>query len=286
MTHRTEMLQWMATNSSEGIAEEGDVVGYHCICYVQSDGDPRVECLWLRIRGEANRVDTLVGPSYRPLNKNEDADKIFHDQLTEDSELLALCLMGYFNLPNVCRKYNTTETKQSRKFLECVEDTFLTQLEKQGEQVSRTAAMELPEEEFGLWGSLVYRVPWETVLKDKGKLSGKKTSLIEQRALTGLEDKTRFMTLDRIHLRVLRELVEVLTELLPIIYHQSWLTREVPDDWKLINAMSIYKKGWKEDLGICQPDLSVRKGHGVDPLECYTAQREEPGIRLSQAGPG
>ncbi|KAJ7412430.1 hypothetical protein BTVI_46447 [Pitangus sulphuratus] len=36
---------------------------------------------------------------------------------------------GSFNLPHVCRKYNTEEKKQSRRFLECVEvDKFLTQM--------------------------------------------------------------------------------------------------------------------------------------------------------------
>jgi len=36
--------------------------------------------------------------------------------------------MGDFNLQDICWKYNTAERKQSRKFLECVEDNFLTQL--------------------------------------------------------------------------------------------------------------------------------------------------------------
>jgi len=36
--------------------------------------------------------------------------------------------MGDFNLPDICWKYNTAERKQSRRFLECVEDNFLTQL--------------------------------------------------------------------------------------------------------------------------------------------------------------
>ncbi|RMC14258.1 hypothetical protein DUI87_09349 [Hirundo rustica rustica] len=32
-----------------------------------------------------------------------------------------------------------------------------------------------------------------------------------------------------------------------IIYQQSWLTGEVPDDWKLANVTPIHKKGRKED---------------------------------------
>jgi len=58
---------------------------------------------------------------------------------------------------------------------------------------------------------------------------------------------------DGIHPRVLRELVEVLTKPLFIIYQQSWPTREVPADWRLVIVVPIYKKGWKEDLGNYSP---------------------------------
>ena len=36
--------------------------------------------------------------------------------------------MGDFNFPDVCWKYNTAERKQPRRFLNCVEENFLTQL--------------------------------------------------------------------------------------------------------------------------------------------------------------
>ncbi|KFQ24133.1 hypothetical protein N332_02939, partial [Mesitornis unicolor] len=58
---------------------------------------------------------------------------------------------------------------------------------------------------------------------------------------------------DGIHPRVLRELAEVLAKPLSIIYQQSWLTGEVPVNWRLANIMPIYKKGWKEDLGNYRP---------------------------------
>ncbi|GAB0186491.1 mitochondrial enolase superfamily member 1 [Grus japonensis] len=61
------------------------------------------------------------------------------------------------------------------------------------------------------------------------------------------------MESDGIHPRVLRELVEVPTKPLSIIYQQSWLTREVPGDWKLANVTPIYKKGQKEDPGNYRP---------------------------------
>ncbi|GAB0183655.1 mitochondrial enolase superfamily member 1 [Grus japonensis] len=66
-------------------------------------------------------------------------------------------------------------------------------------------------------------------------------------------DTPKSMGPDGIHPRVLRELVEVLTKPLSIIYQQSWLTGEVPVDWSLANVTPIYKKGWKEDLGNYRP---------------------------------
>jgi len=60
-------------------------------------------------------------------------------------------------------------------------------------------------------------------------------------------DTYKSMGLDGIYPRVLRELVEELAKPLSIIYQQSWLTREVPDDWRIASVTSIYKKGWKED---------------------------------------
>ncbi|KAK4821004.1 hypothetical protein QYF61_010735 [Mycteria americana] len=66
-------------------------------------------------------------------------------------------------------------------------------------------------------------------------------------------DTDKSMGLDGIHPRVLRELAELLTKPLSILCQQSWLTREVPVDWKLANVMPIYKKGRKEDLDNYRP---------------------------------
>ena len=54
---------------------------------------------------------------------------------------------------------------------------------------------------------------------------------------------------DEFHPRVLRELVEVIAKPLSTIYQHSWLSGEVPEDWRLANVTPIYKKGCKEDLG-------------------------------------
>ncbi|KAK4817118.1 hypothetical protein QYF61_027981 [Mycteria americana] len=92
------------------------------------DGDDRVECLWVRIRGKANKADIVVGVCYRPPNQDEETDELFYKQLGEASRSLALVLVGDFNLLDVCWKYNTAERKQCSRFLERVADNFLTQL--------------------------------------------------------------------------------------------------------------------------------------------------------------
>ncbi|XP_077645599.1 serine/threonine-protein kinase pim-1-like [Lonchura striata] len=51
----------------------------------------------------------------------------------------------------------------------------------------------------------------------------------------------------------MRELSDELAKLLSIIFQQSWLTGEVPDDWKLPNVMPIHSKGEKEDPGNYRP---------------------------------
>ncbi|KAK4806941.1 hypothetical protein QYF61_027308 [Mycteria americana] len=66
-------------------------------------------------------------------------------------------------------------------------------------------------------------------------------------------DTHKSMGPDGIHPRVLRELAKVLTKPLSIIYQQSWLTGEVPADWRLANVTPIYKKGQKEDPGNYRP---------------------------------
>jgi len=90
--------------------------------------DHKVEYLWVKVRGKFNKADIMLGVCYRPPSQDEEVDEAFDKWLAETSQSLALILVGDFNLPDVCWKYNTAERKQSRKFLECVEDNFLTQL--------------------------------------------------------------------------------------------------------------------------------------------------------------
>uniref|UniRef100_A0A493U2D9 Reverse transcriptase domain-containing protein n=1 Tax=Anas platyrhynchos platyrhynchos TaxID=8840 RepID=A0A493U2D9_ANAPP len=66
-------------------------------------------------------------------------------------------------------------------------------------------------------------------------------------------DVRKSMGPDGIHPRILRELAEELAKPLTIIYQQSWLSGEVPVDWRLANVTPIYKKGWRVDPGNYRP---------------------------------
>ncbi|KAM9590503.1 uncharacterized protein ACIBXB_005763 [Morphnus guianensis] len=97
-------------------------------CTELHDSDDKVECLWVRMRGKANKADIVLGVCYRPPDQVEETDESFYKRLAVVSESCARVLVRDFNFPDVCWKYNTAVSKQSRRFLECVEDNFLTQL--------------------------------------------------------------------------------------------------------------------------------------------------------------
>ncbi|KAK4811052.1 hypothetical protein QYF61_016338 [Mycteria americana] len=457
------------------------------------DGDDRVECLWVRIRGKANKADIVVGVCYRPPKQDEETDELFYKQLGEASRSLALVLVGDFNLLDVCWKYNTAERKQSRRFLERVADNFLTQLVSEptregalldllfanreglvsdvmvggclgqsdhkmreflirGEAargVSKTATLDFRRADFGLFRRLVERVPWEAALMGKGVQEGstffkeevlkaqeqavprcRKTSrrgrrpawltrelwlklrkkrrvynlwkkgratqedykgveklcrekirrakaelelnlaaavkdnkkhffkyissqrrakenlqpLVDGGGNTVIKDEEKAEVLnaffasvfnsktncslgtqplkledrdgdqngapiiqgemvsdllhhldthksmgpDEIHPRVLKELADVLTKPLSIIYQQSWLTGEVPADWRLANVTPIFKKGRKEDPGNYRPvSLTSVPGKLMEQimLSAITGHVENnQGIKPSQHG--
>lgn len=50
---------------------------------------------------------------------------------------------------------------------------------------------------------------------------------------------------DAVHLRVLKELAEEISDPVAIIFTNSWMTGEVLEDWRRANVVPIFKKGGK-----------------------------------------
>jgi len=62
-------------------------------------------------------------------------------------------------------------------------------------------------------------------------------------------DAHTFMGLCGMHSHVLRELSEVIAELLSIIFERSCQMGEVPEDWRIADVTPLFKKGKIEDPG-------------------------------------
>ncbi|PKU46226.1 pre-mrna-processing factor 17 [Limosa lapponica baueri] len=72
--------------------------------------------------------DTVVGVYHRPPDQDGEVDEAFHNQVKVASQSQALLLVGDFNHPDVCWKGYTAKHLQSRRFLQCIDDNFFTQL--------------------------------------------------------------------------------------------------------------------------------------------------------------
>jgi len=66
-------------------------------------------------------------------------------------------------------------------------------------------------------------------------------------------DAYKSMGLDGLPPRALIESVDVVAKPLSIIFQQSWLTGDVPVDWKLANVMPIFKNSRKDDPDSYRP---------------------------------
>ncbi|GAB0181361.1 mitochondrial enolase superfamily member 1 [Grus japonensis] len=66
-------------------------------------------------------------------------------------------------------------------------------------------------------------------------------------------DPYKLMGPDNIHLRVLRELADIVARPLSIIFEKLWRSGDIPEDLKKAHVTPIYKKSLKEDPGNYRP---------------------------------
>ena len=93
---------------------------------------------------------------------------------------------------------------------------------------------------------------------------------------------------DELHPRVLRELLNVVVKPLSIILRQSWLTGDVPADWRVANVMPIFTKDRKDDPGSYRSiSLTSVPGKVMEQIISGTIMDQlkvNQGIRPSQHG--
>jgi len=82
----------------------------------------QAEILWIRMRDTGNKGNFVTGIYYRL------PDKAFFLLLQESLHSQALILLGDINHADICWKSSTASCRQSRRFLECIEDNFLRQV--------------------------------------------------------------------------------------------------------------------------------------------------------------
>ena len=76
----------------------------------------------MKIMVWSSKEHLVVGVCYRLPDQEEPVDEAFLLQLQEVSHLQVLVLMGDFNHPDICWDSGMAGGKQSRRFLESVED--------------------------------------------------------------------------------------------------------------------------------------------------------------------
>ena len=113
--------------------EEGDVTLYvidqlECMELHLGVDEELTESLWVRSKGRTGIGDIIVGVCYRLPKQEGQVDEALYRQTVAASSSKGLVLMGDFNHPDTCWGDNTAGHKQSRRFLEYIDDNFLLQV--------------------------------------------------------------------------------------------------------------------------------------------------------------
>ncbi|KAJ7395040.1 adaptin ear-binding coat-associated protein 1 [Pitangus sulphuratus] len=93
-----------------------------------TSGNGTAESLWVRIKGQTNNADVIVGVWYRPPDWGNDTNKLFFEELRDTSKSTAFVLMGHFSLSEINWEHHRSGTTWARRFLKDMDDNFMKQV--------------------------------------------------------------------------------------------------------------------------------------------------------------
>uniref|UniRef100_A0A670I6Y3 Reverse transcriptase domain-containing protein n=1 Tax=Podarcis muralis TaxID=64176 RepID=A0A670I6Y3_PODMU len=99
------------------------------------------ESIWVKIKGEKNNSDLIVGVYYRSPSQTEGIDDAFLEQMAKHAKGREIVVMGDFNYPDICWMSNSAKSIRSNRFLTALADNFIVQ--KVGEATRGTAILDL-----------------------------------------------------------------------------------------------------------------------------------------------
>lgn len=68
------------------------------------------ESIWVKIKGEKNNSDLIVGVYYRSPSQTEDIDDAFLEQMAKHAKGREIVVMGDFNYPDICWMSNSAKS--------------------------------------------------------------------------------------------------------------------------------------------------------------------------------